>query len=186
MADAPLTQKEGSGIRFMESLTGAEGSQETVTQWLDRLDIQHQVAESKSEGYSWVLRATNSDGEVFFIGWMNEWGGLQVQATVSTEELHRQMFLMMSATDKVAFLADLSILIGTQRLDYSIVPHTEGDQEEVTVQDSAPASVWMSGTMLVDRPMYCSDFLSHFLRVQSALRSVVHTFSKMALLRRWA
>ena len=168
----------------MEPLVGVEGSQEIVTQWLDRLDFQCETVE-KSEGFSWVLRAVNADEEVFFIGWLDGWEGVRIQASVQPSEVHRKMFLMMSATDKVAFLADLSILFSAQRLEYAIHPHTEGDEEEVSPTDAAPGNAWMAGTMLVDRPMYCSDFLSVFLRVQAAVRLTIHTFSKMALHRRW-
>ena len=168
----------------MESFTDGHDSQEIVERWLDRLGFQHHRVESEMEDYPWILGFTNQAGERFQVGWMSKWDALQIQAVLGVEEVQQQAFLLMSAADRLVFLSDVSARVTSMALEDVIIPaETEGDP---TPMDSAPAQVIMAATILVDKPLYCSDFFSHHQRVQGALRSVSYMFGNMALLRKWA
>ena len=178
-------QSEGVGQRFPDPLTGVEDSEAIVAQWLDRLGFEHSRLDS--EGYSWVLRFEDSDGDVFLIGWLDDWGGaLRVQANLGVDNTHGQAFLMMSTSDRLVFLSSMGATLSGMELDHTIAPRVEeGDDATPTPMNSPPASITISDTLLVDRSRYCSDFFSRYLRTRGALYSVRHMLTSMALLRRW-
>ncbi|MDE0126067.1 MAG: hypothetical protein OXN97_15970 [Bryobacterales bacterium] len=173
----------------MKSLTGAHDAQEIVEGWLDQLGFKHDSVEEEMDGYSWVLSIVNPVDEHFQVGWMDEWGALQIQAALEIGELQQKAFLLMSASDKLMFLDDVSARLANLALEDLIFP-AEGEEaerapEEITPANTPPGQIYMAATVLVDKPLYRSDFFAHYLRVRGALRSVSSMFKSMAMLRRW-
>ena len=184
MDETPKPDSDSTGNHFPEQLTGVNGSEAIVIQWLDRLGFKHTPLEI--EGYPWVLQVTDPVDDVFLVGWQDEWGALQVQANLELDEAHQQAYLLMSAADKATFLSSIGADLGRMALDHAIIPKaTDEDEPAPTPMNSPPASVIIIDTLLVDRSRYCSDFFSLYLRVRGALRLVRHMFGNMALLRQW-
>lgn len=182
--EAPKLDTDNTDSLFPEQLTGAEGSERIVTQWLDRLQLEHVPIKEGVDGYSWVLLVTDSSDDRFLVGWRQEWGALQTQTELGLEKPHQDAYLMLSATDKLVFLSSLGASLSKMALEHSVVPRVS-EGEEIEPMNTPPEKIIIFDTLLVDRPRYCSDFLSRYLRVRGARSVAGHMVNRMAMLRRW-
>lgn len=184
MNDTTKSAPDETKSRFIQPIRGAQGSEELVARWLDRLGFEYTRVEDVPRDFSWMLRVTSPDSEVFLVGWQTEREALQVQVSLELDEPHQQAFLLMSGADKVVCLSGVSSTLSRWALEAAFVPKDVGEAE-ATPMNSPPQSITIVDDLLVDKALYCSEFTSRLLKVRGALRWTSHMFTKVALLRRW-
>ena len=170
----------------------AERAQVVVRAWLERFGYSAEDSDP-GDNHSWSLLAhsLNEAPDSFVVGWLPAWNALQVQIVVGVTDATQLAFKMMSPASQMAFVSDVSSCLNDKYLDFGFIGPENATITQASRSDDGvhsfppPQKVIMVGRVIVDRPVYRSDFFVLYRRVAAAARNVSHMFDKMGVRRRW-
>ena len=94
--------------------------QEVVGAWLDQLGIKGDNLEwgEEEEIHSWGIGVP--EPYPFIVGWDPAHKVLHIQTTLVISDHNQNAFVLMSPADRIAFLADLGVLLAGKGVEYMI------------------------------------------------------------------